>query len=95
MSEDFDPYLTWLGIPQEEQPPHYYRLLALEPFEQNNELIDYAADCAVVRLNADESNENAELRQQLVDQINQARQILLDPEKKQEYDHQLRQQLKS
>ena len=27
MSDHFDPYYTWLGIPPEEQPPDHYRLI--------------------------------------------------------------------
>ena len=42
MAEKFDPYYTWLGIPPQEQPPHFYRLLGLEVFEENREVI---CDC--------------------------------------------------
>src|SRR5688572_1794287 len=33
MTEPFDAYYTWLGIPPAEQPPHFYRLLGVQPFE--------------------------------------------------------------
>lgn len=33
LPENFDPYHKWLGIPPEEQPPHYYRLLGIKLFE--------------------------------------------------------------
>ena len=33
MSEAFDPYYRWLGIPPGEQPPDHYRLLGIERFE--------------------------------------------------------------
>ena len=35
MPDDFDPYHLWLGIAPNEQPPNHYRLLAVEPFEDN------------------------------------------------------------
>lgn len=44
MQEQFNPYYHWLGIPPEEQPPHFYRLLAVQPFEQNPAAIQGAAD---------------------------------------------------
>jgi hypothetical protein len=50
---DFDPYYTWLGIPPKDQPPTHYRLLGVECFEANSDVIENAADrqMAHVRLN--------------------------------------------
>jgi len=33
MSEAFNPYHKWLGIPTDEIPPNHYRLLGISPFE--------------------------------------------------------------
>ena len=44
MAEQFNPYHKWLGIPLEEQPPNYYRLLAIRPFEDDPDVIEAAAD---------------------------------------------------
>jgi len=44
MSESFDPYRKWLGIPPDEQPPDHYRLLGIAPFETDREVIQNAAD---------------------------------------------------
>jgi hypothetical protein len=44
MSEQFDPYYTWLGIPPPQQPPNHYRLLGVELFESNPDVIERAAD---------------------------------------------------
>ena len=44
MSEKFDPYYKWLGIPPKDQPPHHYRLLGLELLESDAEVIDAAAN---------------------------------------------------
>ena len=44
MSENFDPYYKWLAIPPEEQPPHHYRLLGVQRFESDPDVIATAAD---------------------------------------------------
>ena len=44
MAEQFDPYYQWLGIPQEERPINKYRLLALQVFESDEDVIANAAD---------------------------------------------------
>ncbi len=44
MSDAFDPYYTWLGIPPEDQPPDCYRLLGLQKYEDNVDVISHAAD---------------------------------------------------
>ena len=41
---DFDPYYKWLGIPPDEQPPSYYRLLGLPNFEADPDVIDNAVN---------------------------------------------------
>ncbi|KKL18858.1 hypothetical protein LCGC14_2471340, partial [marine sediment metagenome] len=43
MSDTFDPYQAWLRISPEEQPPHHYRLLGLDPFEEKAQVIERAA----------------------------------------------------
>ena len=36
---DFDPYYQWLAIPLKDQPPNHYRLLGVETFESNADVI--------------------------------------------------------
>ncbi len=43
-TESFDPYHRWLGIPAKHQPPDHYRLLGIEQFEPDAEVIRDAAD---------------------------------------------------
>lgn len=50
MSENFDAYYKWLGIPPEEQPPHHYRLLGIRLFEADADVIDAAADRQMAHL---------------------------------------------
>ena len=42
MDEQFDPYHKWLGIPPEEQPPNYYRLLGVALWNYANGPLDDA-----------------------------------------------------
>jgi hypothetical protein len=44
MGDAFDPYYAWLSIPPKDQPPHYYRLLGLELFEPNPDVIERVVD---------------------------------------------------
>ena len=44
MSDIFDPYYIWLGIPSESQPPDHYRILGVTLFESNREVIEAAAN---------------------------------------------------
>lgn len=44
MSEHFDAYHRWLGIPPKHQPADWYRLLGLERFEADLEVIVDAAE---------------------------------------------------
>ncbi|HUT12942.1 MAG TPA: hypothetical protein VMY42_20775 [Thermoguttaceae bacterium] len=46
----FDPYHRWLGIPPEKQPPNLYGLLGIEPFENNPDVIESAADQRMAHL---------------------------------------------
>ena len=44
MSDQFDPYHKWLGIAPKDQPPHHYRLLGIDAFEDDRDVIDSAAN---------------------------------------------------
>ena len=89
----FDPYLNWLGIPQHEQPPNFYRLLGVVLFESNPEVIEQAADLQSLRVGGYQAGPQGELCQQLMTEIAMARFCLLDPQQKAAYDGQLQQGL--
>jgi hypothetical protein len=95
MSDDFDPYYKWLGIPRQEQPPHYYRLLGIAPFEADREVIEMAAEQRILLLKSFQSGEHAIISQKMQKKITAAKACLLNPEKKAEYDISLRLQLRS
>jgi hypothetical protein len=90
MALAFDPYHKWLGIPPAEQPPNHYRLLAINPFESDPDVIEGAADQRMVHLRSLQTGQHADLTQELLNKISAAKLCLLRPDKKKEYDDQLR-----
>jgi len=93
MSQTFDPYHQWLGIPPDKQPPNHYSLLAIEPFEDNPDVIENAADQRMAHLRTFQTGRHAELSQKLLNEVAAAKVCLLKPQKKAAYDEQLRGQL--
>ncbi|MCG8584075.1 MAG: hypothetical protein MI757_05125 [Pirellulales bacterium] len=90
MSSDFDPYYKWLGIPPKDQPPHHYRLLGIECFEPDDEVIDAASNRVMGYLQNLSVGDRAEESQRLLNEIATARLCLLDKKQKEEYDAALR-----
>ncbi len=86
----FDPYHVWLGIPPEEQPPNYYRLLGITPFESNADVIATAADRQMIHLRTFQSGKRSDLSQQLLNEVAMAKVCLLNPARKAAYDERLR-----
>ena len=86
MSGEFDPYYKWLGIPREEQPPNHYRLLGINPLEDDPQVIEAAADRQMVYLRTFQTGAHVQLGQRLLNEIAQARLCLLSKTKKAEYD---------
>ncbi|TWT74156.1 C-type lectin domain-containing protein [Allorhodopirellula solitaria] len=90
MIESFDPYHKLLGIPKRDQPPTFYRLLGLESFEADRDVIDAAANKQMGYLQNCCNGEHAESAERLLNEVSEARLRLLNPQKKSEYDEQLR-----
>jgi len=93
MSEQFDPYHRWLGIPPKEQPPNHYRLLGIELFESNRDVIDSVATRHMSYLQEITDGPHVREAQRLLNELSAARRCLLDPEKKAAYDAELRAEL--
>jgi hypothetical protein len=91
MSDTFDPYYTWLGIPPEDQPASHYRLLGLKDFEANLDVITNAADQRMGHLRTLQTGKKGAISQQLLNEVSAAASTLLVPEKKAAYDQLLRQ----
>ena len=93
MGEKFDPYHKWLGIPLKDQPPNHYRLLGIELLESDRDVIDAAANRLMGYLKELAVGDEAAHSQRLLNEIARVRICLLNQEKKQEYDRELRNQL--
>ncbi|MDB5388413.1 MAG: hypothetical protein JWM11_4059 [Planctomycetaceae bacterium] len=89
----FDPYHKWLGILPKDQPPHHYRLLGLEPFEDDVQVIETAANRQLGFLRGYQSGEYAAQCQQLLNEVTRARLCLLKPTSKTAYDAKLQAKL--
>ena len=90
MNDKFDPYYQWLGIGPKHRPPDHYRLLGLESLESNADVIANAADRQMKHLRTFQAGPNAELAQELLNELAGARVCLLNPSRKAIYDEQLR-----
>lgn len=90
---NFDPYHKWLGIPPEHQPPHHYRLLGIEAFEADPDVISNAADQRMAHVRLFQTGKNADLSQCVLNEIATAKICLLNPQKKWDYDQILQSQL--
>ena len=95
MSEKFDPYETWLGIPLQAQPPNHYRLLGIEAFEDRPAVIEQAYDRRVGNLHAFQAGEHAPIALRLLNEVSVAKICLLNANRKAAYDVGLRQRLRA
>ncbi|MDA1164743.1 MAG: malectin domain-containing carbohydrate-binding protein [Planctomycetota bacterium] len=85
-------YHLWLGITPALQPPTHYQLLGLAAFESSSEVIEAAAQRQSCYLREVSVGKHRKQSQKLLNEVSAARRCLLDLEKKQAYDEQLRRQ---
>ena len=90
MSVPFDPYHKWLGIPQRDQPANHYRLLGIDQFEGDSQVVEAAADRQMSYVRKYQSGEHAADAQKLLNEISRARICLLKAESRAAYDASLR-----
>lgn len=90
MTTPFNPYHAWLGIPPDQQPPNHYRLLGLELFEDDADVISSAADKQMAHLRSFQTGQHGTLTQKLLNEVATAKLCLLKPDKKAAYDARLR-----
>ena len=95
MAKNFDPYHKWLGIAPEERLPTHYRLLGLNLFESDPDVIEAAADRQMTYLQEVSQGSEVEQAQKLLAEVAEARLCLLNQEKKSVYDARLREQLEA
>ena len=82
----FDPYYKWLGIPPTEQPPNHYRWLGIVQFEQDADVIDAAASRQMAYLRKFAIGVHVKESQRLLNEVALARTVLLDANRKRQYD---------
>ncbi len=90
MSDEFDPYRKWLGIPPEDRPPNHYRLLGIAVFEDDQDVISNAADRQMSHVRTFQGGKNSQLSQKILNELSAAKVCLLNSATKQEYDNRLR-----
>ncbi len=95
MSEPFDPYLQWLGIRDPQRPPNHYRLLGVELFETDADVLANAADRQMAHVRTFQTGKHGAESQRLLNELAAAKVCLLDPQRKAEYDAVLWSQLQA
>jgi len=95
MEDQFDPYYQWLGISPQEQPPHHYRLLGINLFESDPDVILNAANARIARIKSFQKDSDPQTWQRIMGEISAARVCLLDKDRRAESDSRLRRQLEA
>ena len=93
MADQFDPYYKWLGIPPDEQPPNHYRLLGVRPFEDDQDVMESAANRQLTHVRSYLDGRHAEVAQKILNELARAWASLLNPKMKAAYDALLRKKL--
>lgn len=91
MNDTFDPYHKWLGISPRDQPPDHYRLLGIDRFESDPDVIESAADQRMAHVRLLQAGKHSKLSQRILNEIAAAKICLLTPGKREAYDRQLHQ----
>ena len=90
--QSIDPYHKWLGIPKSQQPATLYRLLGIELYESDPEVIAAAASRQVAYLHQLTSGPHRRQIQKLMNDIARARRTLIDEASREKYDQKLREE---
>lgn len=84
----FDPYLQWMCIPKGPRPPTHYQLLGIAPDERDAEVIKEAALRQTTQVRVYQTGPQGTLCTRLLNEIAEARAVLLNPHMRDEYDAQ-------
>jgi hypothetical protein len=90
MSDTFDPYVQWLGIRDPQRPPNHYRLLGVDLFEGDPEVLTNAADRQMAHVRNFQTGKRSAVSQKLLNELASAKICLLSPQKKADYDARIR-----
>lgn len=86
MSESFDPYRVWLGIPPESRPPTHYELLGISPREQEPAVIKAAGLRQSGYVRNFQVGKYSKDATQILNELAAALACLQDPVKRAQYD---------
>ena len=86
----FDPYESWLGITAADRPPTYYDLLGLSAFESDPEIIEKAALRRMSKVRQHQIGPHSDESQEILAELARARLVLIDPDRRADYDAKLR-----
>lgn len=89
MSDSFDPYHVWLGIPREHRPPTHYQLLAISPGEQDRAVIHAAVTRQSAYVRNFQVGKHGADAARILGEIQAAKLCLLYPAKRAAYDARL------
>lgn len=93
MSEGFDPYIQWLGIRDPQRPPNHYRLLGVDLFESDPDVLTNAADRQMAHVRNFQAGKHSAESQRLLNELASAKVCLLNPQRRADYDQNLRREL--
>jgi hypothetical protein len=85
----FDPYHKWMGIPKGPRPPTHYQLLGIMPTETDAEAIKEAALRQTAQVRVNQTGPHSELCTRVLNEIAQARAVLLNLKLRREYDQRI------
>jgi hypothetical protein len=91
----FDPYESWLGVTSVHRPPTYYDLLGLSPFESDPEIIEQAALRRMSKVRQHQIGPHSDESQEILAELARARLVLIDSDRRGDYDAQLRGRVES
>lgn len=87
---EFDAYEAWLGISPGHRPPTHYELLGLNAYESDATKIEQAALRRIGKVRQYQIGAHSDLSQEILSQLARARLVLMDPDRRAEYDARLR-----
>jgi formylglycine-generating enzyme required for sulfatase activity len=93
MTADFDAYHRWLGIPPKYQPADHYRLLGIDTFESDPDVIPDAAERRIGHVRRYALGQHGDLCQRILNELAGAKACLMDPVRKARYDAELQRTL--
>ena len=73
MADSFDPYHKWLGISPKDQPPNHYRLLGVELFESDPDVIESAADQRMTHVRTFQTGQGSADSQRILNELSAAK----------------------